>query len=131
LERISDTFPFTLVRDVIINPKTDYVARIKSAGVTDKESFSREIGAKLRFPYWDNPNWDGFNDWMTDLSWIPNQRVILLHEGTPKISRQDLVIYLDIALSAVSILVRDGRTLLVAFPEQSRALNDALAGVKR
>lgn len=128
---MSDTFPFALVRDVVINPKTHYVARIKSAGITDKESFLREIGAKLRFPHWDNPNWDGLNDWMSDLSWISNQRVVLLHEGTPKISRQDLVIYLEIALGAVSILARDGRTLLVAFPEQSRALNDALAGVKR
>lgn len=128
-------FPFALTRDVGVNPKTDYVARIRSAGVTDKESFFREIGAKLHFPYWDNPkwrpSWDGFNDWMGDLSWIPNRRIIVLHEGVPKIPRKDLVIYLEIALRSIDELAKSGRTLLIAFPEQSRALNDALAGVKR
>lgn len=127
---VRDDFPFSLLKDVVINRETDFVARL-GPGIRDKQTLLCEVGEKLAFPYWKSPNWDGFNDWISDLSWIPRTRVLMLHDGVPQLSRKDLLIYLETILSAMDTLAAEGRTLLAAFPERSRALTDALSGVKR
>jgi hypothetical protein len=79
-----------------------------------------------------HPNWDGFNDWISDLSWLPQQRVLLLHEAVPHLPRKEMVIYLEILLGAMSSLQeKQGRALIVSFSDQTRALSDALSGVER
>ena len=85
------SFPFTLAKDLVVNPKTDYLARIKP-GIHDKQSLLREVSSKLQFPSsFQSPNWDGFNDWMGDLTWIPNRRILLVHEAVPHVPRRELL----------------------------------------
>jgi aspartate/tyrosine/aromatic aminotransferase len=86
-----EAFPFGRTADVTVNSRTDYVARIR-AGIRDKTELLHEVGAKLHFPYWVHPNWNGFNDWISDLSWLPQQRVLLLHEAVPHLPRKEMVI---------------------------------------
>lgn len=124
------SFPFALTGDVTVNPKTDYLARI-GAAIHDKDALLMEVAAKLRFPpYFVRPNWDAFHDWMEDLSWIGNARILLLHEAAPHLSRKELKIYLEILRDATDSLRESGRALIVAFPAQTRALLDAWGGVK-
>ncbi|HCK84968.1 MAG TPA: hypothetical protein DHW63_10770 [Hyphomonadaceae bacterium] len=124
------SFPFTLAKDLVVNPKTDYLARIKP-GIHDKQSLLREVSSKLQFPSsFQSPNWDGFNDWMGDLTWIPNRRILLVHEAVPHVPRRELLTYLEILLEATAHVARQERTLLVVFPEETRALADAISGLK-
>lgn len=124
-------FPFAKVSDVQINPKADYVARI-GANIHDKGNLLKEIGTKLRFPpYYVTPNWDGFHDWMCDLTWINQSRILLLHDATPHLPRKELKIYLEIMYDAERALDEVGRKLVVAFPEATRSLLEAWSGARR
>lgn len=121
-------FPFALLRDVVAT-KDDFVARIPE-GIHDKANLLKEVGTRLRFPYWNQGNWDALNDWVADLEWIPNRRVLLLHESAPHLPRKELLIYLRILFNAAQVHARGEREFVVAFPEQTRALTDAWSGFK-
>lgn len=47
----------------------------KSKTVAD---FFNEIGAALQFPYYFGENWDGFDECITDLSWIDGEAYLLV-----------------------------------------------------
>jgi hypothetical protein len=122
-------YPFAVLRDVSVS-KNDFIARI-GPGIHDKHALMREVGAKLQFPsYFKGNSWDAFSDWLRDLSWIGNSRILLLHEGTPHLPRKELLTYLSIAFYAIESHAEEKRALVVAFPEQTRALLDAWSGYK-
>jgi hypothetical protein len=54
--------------------------RVDLTGCTEKREFLARLGRALGFPARFSPNWDGFADGVTDLSWRPASGYVLILE---------------------------------------------------
>jgi len=109
--------------DVDMQPE-DLAVHISSG--LDKSALLKELKGKLKFPDYFGENWDALADVMRDLRWLP-KKVVVIHEGPPKLSGEDYKIYLDILNEAVSTVHdRDKRELVIAFPEENEELLSSL-----
>lgn len=124
--------PFPFARNEQVDcPRYDFVAQIGS-GVHSTEELFDEFSLKLKFPSYFGRNWNALKDCLSDLVWLPGAgaRVALLHDAEPHLPRNEMALYLSVL--ADSIVAHEGgsRVLTVAFPEQTKALNDAWSGIK-
>lgn len=55
-----------------------FVVIIDGEKAQDTKSFFKEIYKELSFPYPQYANWDAYNDWMRDLSWIKEKHIIII-----------------------------------------------------
>jgi hypothetical protein len=119
-------FPFPRNAEIDVS-SYDFVARM-SAGITTKGSLLTELKSKLRFPQASGDSWDALEDRLADLSWLQKQRIALVHDAAPHLSRSDLAIYLTILHACVAAHAEERRAFTASFPEQTRALLDAWTG---
>lgn len=101
---------------------------LRIAGARDKSHLLRQLSEDLRFPGWFGHNWDALYDCLCDLGWIPERRVVLVHERIdPAFPEDELRVYLQLLREAVE----DWRTagseheLVVAFSEADLARLEA------
>lgn len=52
--------------------------RVRLAGIRTKKAFLDAIAQALRFPDWFGRNWDALEDCLTDLSWHPAERYVIV-----------------------------------------------------
>jgi hypothetical protein len=48
--------------------------------IDDKSSFLAQVAQSLRFPAYFGHNWDAFEELITDLSWAPARRYLLIYD---------------------------------------------------
>ena len=86
------------------------------AGLKGKDRLLTSLARTLDFPNYAGGNWDSFEECIRDLSWIPENSVLLFHEGLPDLPKADAETYLDILAEAVLDWRRDElNELVVAF----------------
>ncbi len=66
-----------------------------------KEQLINELNEKLKLPDYFGFNWDALYECLNDLSWIDQKQITIIHEQTPNITENELVIYLDILTSTI------------------------------
>lgn len=120
-------FPFARNAEIQL-PRSADVARI-AAGIRSKADLARALATALRFPSHSGESWDALDDRLTDLSWL-QPTLVLLHDAVPHLPRKELVIYLEILSGALDAAREEGRVLIIGFPERTKALSEAWAGVK-
>lgn len=97
----------------------DLVVNIPS--VDGEQRLFAELKEKLSFPEYFGGNWNALRDMMRDFEWLPNKRIVLIHDNIPSLSMEDLKIYLDILKEAIAAhLERGVQELIVTFPEDSK-----------
>ena len=103
------------------------------AGISESATLLRELAERLRFPEWFGGNWNALADGLRDLSWIPEQTVVLWHEELPRLPAAELKLYRELlADSAASWKAGDGHRLEVWFPEtQESSESSPLRRAKR
>jgi len=74
-------------------------------------------------------NWNALYDCLRNLSWIPDRKIVLLHDGLPKIDSLNLKVYLEVLRDAVLDWdENDEHMLEVVFKEQDyEKVREALA----
>lgn len=120
----ADAFDFI---DSFQTTSEDFVVRIP-VGIASTDALTDAIATSLHFPGWAGDNWNAVWDCITDLSWIEQERVIIVHEDVPQILSSDLFYYLQLLADAVvdARTTRPGRHVLhVAFPPVARAAIEA------
>ena len=79
----------------------DYaVAAIDFSSCTGKDDALARFARALRFPDWFGDNWDGLQDCLSDLSWMPADGYLLLLTNTDDWRRADQESF-DIALEVL------------------------------
>lgn len=99
----------------------DRIVRIPF-GLELKSHLLHEIAARLEFPDYFGGNWDALADCLCDLSWLGDQRILLLHEDLPLGNdKKEAQSYLDVLLDAQESWQQDGtQRLAIVFPKHLR-----------
>ena len=79
------------------------------------------ISSGIRSPY-SQDNWDGLEEALQDLSWIPNKTVNIVHRDLPVLSKPDLHIYISILQSVVESWSTYHERLKVFFTEYEKGI---------
>jgi len=77
-----------------------FVVRIDSS-IELTDELLRSLYYLLWFPGYFGFNWDALYDSLSDLSWLPCRKVVLLHDSLPQIPKLDLQVYLEVLRDAV------------------------------
>lgn len=104
----------------------DSVVRVP-AGLTEKGALLDALAKALAAPAWFGHNWDALSELLRDLSWRPEDRLLLHHQDWP-LSGAERQTYLDILREAVApwSTERPAR-LCVSFPPASSEGDAAMA----
>ncbi len=92
--------------------------RIDLSGAAGKDGLLGALARALRFPDWFGGNWDALQDALCDLSWLGEERpLVLLVEGADasRPAGGDLDTLLDVLRSAARYWEGEGRPFLVLF----------------
>jgi len=57
-------------------------------------------------------NWDALYDCLCDLAWLPCRKVVLVHDCVPKISEEQILIYLEVLRDSIESLENNGERIL-------------------
>lgn len=69
--------------------------------IGNAEELIRALYYLLWLPGYFGFNWDALYDCLSDLSWIPCRKVVLVHVNLPELPREELKVYLEILRDTV------------------------------
>lgn len=81
--------------------KTGYIVEINGSEINNISSYFNEISHKMDFPMLVK-GYDGYNDWMRDLSWINSDEIIIIINHYKDFLKDD-----DVAKSNIDELFRN------------------------
>jgi hypothetical protein len=76
---------------------------------TSERGLLEELAHRLAFPGWFGFNWNALLDSLRDLSWVPEEEVVIHHEAVPKLPVEELRTYLEILADTSSPVETDCR----------------------
>ena len=76
---------------------------------------------KFEFPFYFGENWDALYDCLTDLSWINEKKITIVHEDIPMKSTEEKKKYIELLLDVLNEFSKN-KTLVIAikFPESCK-----------
>lgn len=97
-----------LVRSQALTLPSDCVIRlVRGQRCQTKHSLFQEFAASLQFPYYFGQNWDGFDECLSDLEWLPARTYILVISSADRLlmsANQDLHIFCNVVSDATTEL---------------------------
>ena len=89
--------------------------------VSSKKELLEELYHKLQLPNYFGYSWDALLDCLTDLHWINDKKIILIHAVIPHIDKNDLESYLEVLNEAAEDWKKDEEhSLEIIFPKSSQ-----------
>lgn len=96
-------------------------------GITKTDELLNALYYTLWFPGYFGFNWNALDDCLTDLAWIDESRIVIVHRQLPDIPEVDLKVYLEILRDAVlRWRENDDHQFDVVFAENDRAVIEGL-----
>jgi RNAse (barnase) inhibitor barstar len=103
------------------NNHEDYYFAFLEKEINNQEQLFRRLYDVLQLPGYFGFNWNALYDCLTDFHWIKNKSIILYHEELPKLTQEELKIYLDLLRDAVVDWKDDDEhSLDVVFPPREK-----------
>ena len=104
-----------------IRPNENPKITIVPSSIADKEEILNFYAQELNFPEYFGENWDAFNECITDLNWLSQKLIKIIHTDIPLINFNDKKIYIDLLEEAViSWKDENEHQLFVYFPESTK-----------
>ena len=99
------------------------------AGLATKQALLAWFAGALPLPGYATANWDSLEECLTDLSWMPQRRIVLFHEDMPLAGDAAAqAIYVSILDEAARNWMPDpAHDLIVTFPPENRPMVERLA----
>ncbi|RRZ86351.1 barstar family protein [Erwinia sp. 198] len=89
--------------------------------ISNTDELLKSLYYLLWFPGYFGFNWNALEDCLRDFDWINEEKIIIVHDVLPNISRNDLKIYLEILRDTVlDWYGYEQHTLEVVFQEKDR-----------
>ncbi|MDT0178006.1 barstar family protein [Enterobacter sp. BRE11] len=89
--------------------------------ISNTDELLKSLYYLLWFPGYFGFNWNALEDCLRDFNWINENKIIIVHDVLPNISKKDLKIYLEILRdTALNWRDYDQHTLEVVFQEKDR-----------
>ncbi|MBU4017001.1 barstar family protein [Patescibacteria group bacterium] len=103
-----------IFKDKLSSDKPDIVVRFfRGSKCRSKESLYQEFAAALQFPYYAvDQNWDGFDEGINDLNWLPANKYVMIITNFNEVlsdNHQDLDIFMDILKDTISNWTKETR----------------------
>src|SRR5713101_8351088 len=109
-------------------PPGAHVARVPR-GIKSRRDLLLALRDGLRLPDYFGGNWEALEECLKDLSWIPEKRVVIVHEDVPVLSPKDAWTYLAIlSRAALDWKDADEHVLEVVFPKSAEKILREKAG---
>lgn len=103
-----------------------FIARV-DPNIADTDELLRSLYYLLWFPGYFGFNWNALYDFLRDLDWISENKVMIVHESLPAIPDSDLCIYLEVLKDCILDWVNDEKHQLeVYFNEKDQDKIDRL-----
>ena len=100
--------------------QTGFVVRIPK-GISDRGGLFDAMERERLLPPYFGSNWDALEEVLRDFHWIPQRRIIIIHEDLPRLPERELQTYLDVLRNCVGDWTPDDdHELIAVFPEESR-----------
>jgi hypothetical protein len=95
-------------------------------GLNDKKALLDFLRESIPLPPYFGGNWDALEECLSELAWLPNEKLVLMHEEIPLHgSPRDLQTYLQI----LAATAREEKRLRVIFPKRCQTeVNSACSG---
>jgi hypothetical protein len=94
--------PFTIAADIANLSDNSTLSVDVPINLESKESLLSWLAAALNVPGDFGANWDAFEEYLRDLSWVSEHRVVLYHRDLPlQTRRMEQRIYVDVLAAAV------------------------------
>lgn len=95
--------------------------------ISTAEELVRSFYYLLWLPGYFGFNWEALYDCLRDLSWIKLEKVVIVHEGLPNLSREDLGVYLEVLHDSVADWAHDeSHELEVFFKEADQVVVEGI-----
>ncbi|WP_241593090.1 barstar family protein [Rosenbergiella epipactidis] len=89
--------------------------------IANTDELLRSLYYLLWFPGYFGFNWNALEDCLSDLDWINEKKIVIVHDNLPNIPSEDLNIYIKILKDVVLDWKNDEQhTLEVIFQEKDR-----------
>jgi RNAse (barnase) inhibitor barstar len=91
---------------------------VDGSKIKNKQDLLREFSEKLNFPSYFGFNWDGFNDCLTDLSWLESKGIVIIYKVSHDFMErnpEDWKIATRILLEAIEFWRSQNRMMIVMF----------------
>lgn len=94
----------------IIYAEGIFVAHL-SKEIHSQEDLLLHLSKILQFPNYFGHNWNALLDMLCDLNWIPEYKILLIHNVLPKLSEEDFKEYLEILVESTNAWIKwkDGK----------------------
>ena len=94
-------------------------------GLGTKSELLAALAGALSLPDYFGANWDALADCLTDLGWVPQRRLLVIHGDLPLRRTADRAAYLEVLGEAVQSWANaPDHSLAVGFPHAARATID-------
>jgi len=79
----------------------DAFVSVLPVNIDSKDVLLESLALKLAFPDYFGFNWDALFDCLRDFSWIEERDILLVHQELPKLSSEELKVYLRLLRDAI------------------------------
>ncbi len=106
-----------------INYTNSYIVHISN--IKDKNELIKELSEQLKFPDYFGYNWDALYECLTDLSWIQERHIVIVHDFKLNIDIESLNTYLYLLYDANNKWKeKDEHTLEILFHQDGTSKRD-------
>jgi RNAse (barnase) inhibitor barstar len=113
--------------EFVVGSVPDGECLLLTPSISTRDQLFNEYVRGLRFPDYFGGNWDAFIDCLSDLAWIDEDEVTVVHDGLPCLPQKELRLYLECLYDVLSrTRAEDRPKVRFIFREADRAKVEAV-----
>ena len=88
--------------------------------ISSKQELLEALHYSCWFPVYFGFSWDALAEALSDFSWIKEKTVIIRHESTTMIPKEDFIIYIELIARSLGLFLKDDKNMCYVFSEKDK-----------